>query len=74
MMQLSWALREAMTKEGRCLVVIGNGPLILGVTLAMEFYTFAQLIELLESHGVLTDAAALDCLRREMNICSSEHC
>lgn len=36
-MQLSWALREAMTKKGRCLVVIGNGPLILGVTLAMEF-------------------------------------
>lgn len=31
------ALREAMTKEGRCSVVIGNGPLIIGVTLAMEF-------------------------------------
>lgn len=33
----SLTLSEAMTKEGRCLVVIGNGPLILGVTLAMEF-------------------------------------
>lgn len=72
--QSSLTLSEAMTKEGRCSVVAGNGSLILGVTLAMELWTFAQLIELLESHGVLTDAAALDCLRREMNICSSEYC
>lgn len=28
---------EAMTKEGRCSVVAGNGSLILGVTLAIEF-------------------------------------
>lgn len=40
----------------------------------VKISTRAQLIELLQSHGVLTDAAALDCLRREMNICSSEHC
>lgn len=72
--QSSLTLSEAMTKEGRCSVVAGNGSLILGVTLAIDFQTFAQLIELLESHGVLTDAAVLDCLRREMNICSSEHC
>lgn len=41
--------------------------------MAKEFKTSTQLIELLESRGVLTDAAALDCLRREMNICSLEH-
>ena len=41
--------------------------------MAKEFKTSSQLIELLESRGVLTDAAALDCLRREMNICSLEH-
>ena len=56
MMQLSWALREAMTKEGRCSVVIGKGPLFLGVSLAMEFQTIAQLIELQKSRGVVTDA------------------
>ena len=35
--QSSLTLREAMTKEGRCSVVIGNGSLILGVSLAMEY-------------------------------------
>lgn len=35
--QSSLPLREAMTKEGRYSVVIGNGPLILGVALAMEY-------------------------------------
>lgn len=34
--QSSLTLSEAMTKEGRCSVVAGNGSLILGVTLAME--------------------------------------
>lgn len=66
--QSSLTLSKAMTKEGRCSVVIGNGPLIWDLALAKEFKTFAQLIELLEGRGVLTDAAALDCLRREMNI------
>lgn len=33
--------------------------------MAKEFKTFAQLIELLESRGVATDAATVDCLRRE---------
>lgn len=35
--QSSLTLSEAMAKEGRCSVVAGNGPLILGATLAMEF-------------------------------------
>lgn len=35
--QSSLTLSEAMTKEGRCSVVAGNGSLILGVTLAIEF-------------------------------------
>lgn len=64
---------EAVTTEGRCSVITGNGPLIWDLALAREFKTSAQLIELLESRGVLTDAAALDCLRREMKICSPEH-
>ena len=72
-MQSSWTLSEAMTKKGRCPEASGNGPLIWDLALAREFKTSAQLIELLESRGVLTDAAALDCLRREMNICSPEH-
>lgn len=33
----SLTLSEAMTKEGRCSVVAGNGFLILGVTLAIDF-------------------------------------
>lgn len=33
--------------------------------MAKEFKTFAQLIELLESRGVLIDATTTDCLRRE---------
>ena len=33
--------------------------------MAKEFKTFAQLIELLESRGVLIDATTADCLRRE---------
>ena len=33
--------------------------------MAKEFKTFAQLIELLESRGVATDATTVDCLRRE---------
>lgn len=33
--------------------------------MAKEFKTFAQLIELLESRGVLIDATTVDCLRRE---------
>lgn len=33
--------------------------------MAKEFKTFAQLIELLESRGVATDASTTDCLRRE---------
>lgn len=56
-MQSSWTLSEAMTKEGRCSVVAGNGSLILGDTLAKELKTFAQVIELLESRGVVTDAS-----------------
>lgn len=35
--QSSLTLSEAMTKEGRCPVVAGNGSLILGVTLAIDF-------------------------------------
>lgn len=35
--QSSLTLSEAMTKEGRCSVVAGNGFLILGVTLAIDF-------------------------------------
>lgn len=33
--------------------------------MAKEFKTFAQLIELLESRGVTTDATTVDYLRRE---------
>lgn len=68
MIQSSLTLSEAMTKEGRCSAITGNGPLIWDLALAKEFKTSAQLIELLEGRGVLTDAAALDCLRCEMNI------
>lgn len=35
--QSSLTLSKAMTEEGRCSVAAGNGSLILGVTLAMEF-------------------------------------
>lgn len=56
-MQSSWTLSEAMTKKGRCSEASGNGPLILGDTLAKELKTFAQVIELLESRGVATDAS-----------------
>lgn len=35
--QSSLTLSEAMTKEGRCSVVAGNGSLILGITLAIDF-------------------------------------
>lgn len=65
MMQLSWALREAMTKEGRCLVVIGQRPFDFRSYFGDGIIDFRSTYELLESHGVLTDAAALDCLRRE---------
>lgn len=71
--QSSLTLREAMTKEGRCSVVIGNGPLFLGVSLAMEFQTIAQLIELQKGRGVVTDATMADCLMCEIDVCSLEH-
>lgn len=47
-MQSSWTLSEATTKKGRCSEASGNGPLILGDTLAKELKTYAQVIEILE--------------------------